>query len=86
MSLRYNGTNSCLFANSAEIIKFKAKDSKTVATPLFLGNISKGFSVDNIKKTGLNGYVHDFSVSYDAIAVDDIFDVHKYLMKNNNVI
>ena len=36
--------------------------------------------------TGLNGYVYDFSVDYDAIAVDDILDIIKYLMKNNNMI
>ena len=34
-----------------------------------------------MKKTGLNGYVYDFSVDYDAIAVDDVLDIHKYLMK-----
>ena len=34
-------------------------------------------------KTGFYGYVHDFSVDYDAIAVDDILDSHKYLIKNN---
>ena len=38
------------------------------------------------KKTGLNGYVYDFSVDYDAIAVDDILDIHKYLMKKNNMV
>ena len=27
------------------------------------------------KKTGLNGYVYQFSVDYDAIAVDDILDI-----------
>ena len=27
-----------------------------------LGNISKEFSVDNMKKTGLNGHVYDFSI------------------------
>ena len=32
-------------------------------------------------KTGLNGYVYDFSVNYNVIAVDDILDFHKYLMK-----
>ena len=37
-----------------------------VATPLCLGNISKNFSVNNMKKTGLNGYVYDFSIDYDA--------------------
>ena len=31
--------------------------------------------------TGFNGYVYDFRVGYDAIAVDDIKDIHKYLMK-----
>ena len=60
MSLHYNGANSYLFINSAEIIKFKAKDSEILATPLCLRNISKDFSVDNKKKTGLNGYVCDF--------------------------
>ena len=39
-----------------------------------------------MKNTRLNGYVYDFSVDYDAIAVDDILDIHKYLMKKNNMI
>ena len=86
LSLHYNGANSYLFVNGAEIIKFKAKDSEIVATPLCLGKISKYWSVDNMKNTGLNGYVYDFSVDYDAIAVDDIKDIHKYLMKKNNII
>ena len=37
------------------------------------------------KKTGLNGYVYDFSIDYDAIAVDDTLDIHKYLMKKNEI-
>ena len=86
LSLHYNGANSYLFVNGTEIIKFKAKDSKIVASPLCLGNISKDWSVDNMKKTGFNGYVYDFSVDYDAIAVDDISDIHKYLMKKNDIV
>ena len=39
-----------------------------------------------MKDTGLNGYVYDFSVDYDATAVDGIKDIHKYLTKNNNII
>ena len=42
--------------------------------------------VDNMKKTGLNDYVYDFSVDYDAIAVDDTLDIQKYLMKKNHII
>ena len=75
MSLHYNGVNIYLFVNGTDIYKFKAKDSEIVANPLCLGNISKDWSVDNMKKTGFNGYVFDFSVDYAAIAVDDIKDI-----------
>ena len=44
-----------------------------VATLLCLGNISKDWSVDNMKKTGLNGYVYNFSVDYNATAVDILY-------------
>ena len=83
-SLHYNGANSYLFVNGIEIYKFKAKDSKIVAAPLCLGNISKDWSVDYMKRTGYNGYVYDFSVDYDGIAVDDILDICKYLTKKIN--
>ena len=86
LSFHYDGANSYLFVNGTEIYKFKAKDSEIVATPLCLGNISKDWSVDNMKKTGFTGYVYDFSVDYDAIAVDDIKDIHKYLMEKNNIV
>ena len=62
LSLHCNGVNSYLFLNGTEIHKFKAKDSDIVATPLRLGNVSKDQSVDNMKITGLNGYIYDFSV------------------------
>ena len=81
LSLHYNSANSYLFVNGTEIYKFKAKDSEIVATLLCLGNISKDWSVDNMKKTGFNCYVHDFSVDYYATDVDDIVNIHNYLMK-----
>ena len=86
LSLHYNGANSYLFVNGTKIIKFKANDSKIVGSPLCLGNISKDWSTDNMKKTGHTGYVYDFSADYNAIAVDDIKDIHNYLMKKNNII
>ena len=52
VSLLYNGANSYLFVNGVAIYKFKAKDSKIVASPLSLGNISKDWTVDNMEKTG----------------------------------
>ena len=86
LSLHYNGANSYLFVNGTEIIKFKAKDSNTVARPSSLGNISKDWSTDNIKDNGLNGYVYDFSVDYNATDVDDIKHIHKYLMKKHKIV
>ena len=83
--MHYNGANSYLSVNGTGIHKFKAKVSEIVATPLCLGNILKNWSADNMKKKKkLNGYVYDFSVDYDAIAVDDILDIHNYLMKKND--
>ena len=38
-----------------------------------------------MKKTGLYGYIYDFSVDYDSIDVDDILDIHKYLMKKRDI-
>ena len=85
-SLHFNGANSYLFVNGTEIHKLKAKDSQINAVLLCLGNILEDFSVNNMKKTGLNGYVYDFSVDYDAIAIDDVLDIHKYLTKKNGII
>ena len=39
-----------------------------------------------MKKTGFYRYVYHFSVDYDPIAVDDILDIHKYLMKTNGIV
>ena len=85
LNLHYNGANSYLFGDSTEIIKVKAKESKIIATPLCIGNISKDWSVDNMKDTELNESVYNFSVDYNTIAVDDIKDIHEHLMKKNNV-
>ena len=86
LSLHYNGANGYLFVNGTDIYKFKAKESAILVGPICLGNISKDCSVDNMKKAGFTGYVYDFSVYYEAIAVDDINNIHKYLMKKNNIV
>ena len=86
LSLHYNGTNSYLLVNGTQIYKFKAKVLEIVATPSCLGNISKDCSANNMKKIGFNGYVYGFSADYDATDVDDIKDIHKYLMKKNDTV
>ena len=74
LSLHYNKENSYLFVNGTEVHKSKSKDSEVLAHSLCLGNISENWSVDNMKKIGLNGYVYDFSVDYDVITADDILE------------
>ena len=86
MSLHYNGADSYLFVNGTEIYKFKAKDAEIVAIPLCLGNISKDWSINNMKRTGFTGYVYDFSVDYDATDIDGIKNIHKYLMKKYDIV
>ena len=51
-----------------------------------LGGLSKDFDVGYMRASGLIGYVYDFSVHYGAIAVDDMLDIHKYLMKKNGIV
>ena len=58
LSLYHYGANRYLFVNGVEIHKPKLKISEFVAAPLCLGNISKNFSIDNMKNTGF--YRHFF--------------------------
>ena len=50
LSLQFNGSSSFLFVNATKIYHFKAKDSEIKIYPFCLGNISKDFRTDNIKK------------------------------------
>ena len=86
LSLNYIEENSYLFVNGTEIYKFKAKDSQILVDSICLRNISKDWSVDNMKKTGFTGYVYVFNVDYVTIAVDDIKHFHKYLIEKNNIV
>ena len=66
--------------------QFKAKDSEIKPYPLCLGYILKDFSIDNINKIRLSGYVCDFSVIYNIIDTKNISDIHKYLRKKQGMI
>ena len=49
-SLHYNGSNRFLFINAVKMYQFKTRDSEIKPYPLILGNISKDFTLDNMKK------------------------------------
>ena len=81
----HKGDDSYLFVNGKEIIKFNAKN-ESVLGKLSLGNILADFNQADRKSTGFYGYVYDFSVNYNAIVVDHILDIHKYLMEKNGIV
>ena len=60
-----------------------------MAGPLCLGNISKDWPVDNMKKTGLNGYVCEFNVDYRYINPSEIdktmASIHAYFILKHNI-
>ena len=66
LSLYYNGVNSYIFVKGIEIYKFKAKHFEIKADPLCLGNVSKKFSMDNMKKTRLHRHFYDILLDYDS--------------------
>ena len=47
--MHYNESNSC-FVNRGNIYQFKAKNLEINSYPLYLDNISKHFTTDNMKK------------------------------------
>ena len=61
--------------------QFQAKDLEIKPYSSYLGNVLKHFAINNMKKIGLKGNVHDSSVDYNIIDINDILDIHKYLMK-----
>ena len=50
LRLHYNGSNSFLFINATNIYQFKEKDSEIRDGTLCLGNVSKDFTINNMKK------------------------------------
>ena len=74
LSLHYNGNNSFLFVHATKMYQFKAKDSEIKKYSLCLGNVSKDFTINNMKKkkkkkkkTGLKGTVHFFLLISDQL-------------------
>ena len=88
LSLHYNGDKSYLFVNGKEIIyMFKANNLSVNFPPhVSLGSISNKFSYTEAEEVSLKGNVYEFSIAYREIAVDNILDIHKYLIKENGVV
>ena len=80
LTVHDNGSNGFLFVNGTKTYQFKAKDSKIKDYTLRSGNISKIFTVNDMKKSGLKAGLTFFSVDFNPIDTNAILDVHKYLI------
>ena len=58
----------------------KGKTSEIKDYTLCLGNVSKHFTTNNMKKRGLKRIVN-FLVDFNPIDNNNILDIHKYLIK-----
>ena len=85
LSLQYNGSNSFLFVNATKIHQLKARDSEKKDYTMCLGNISKDFTINNIKKNRIKTKCKIFSVDFNPIDTNDILGIHKILIKKHNI-
>ena len=76
----------CYLLMLQKYINSKQKNSEIKDYALCLGNISKDFTINNMKKkTGLKGVVIFFSVDFNPTETNDILDIHKYSMKKHDI-
>ena len=86
LSLYYNFSNSYLFVNGNEELKFKSKTDQIVKEKLCLKSLGTDWTASESQKTGLYGNVYDFVVDYQAIdGVKTIYDMHRYLMDKHEI-
>ena len=60
LSLHYNGSNSFLFVNATKVYQFKAKNSEIKDYVLCLGNVSKDFTINNMRKNRIKSSCKTF--------------------------
>ena len=73
-----------MYVNKTEIYKFKAKDN-IIWYNFCSGSVSKDFTNDEQSEISLNGTVYDFSVDQSSIKIEDILNIHQYLLIRNNM-
>ena len=83
LSLNYNGSNRFLSVNATKIYQFKVENFEIKNYTLFLGNISKDFTIENMKKKKKNRIKRSckfFFCYFNPIDINNVLDIHKQLM------
>ena len=80
------GATAFLFVNATKIYQFKAKDSEIKKISfVFRKYFKRLIQLITWKKTGLNGYVYEFSFDHVIIDTSNFIDIHKYLIKKKMI-
>ena len=66
-----------MFVNATKLYQFKTKNLEIKDNSVYLGNVSKDFTINNMKKTGLKGVVGFFFVDFHPIDTNDIIEIHE---------
>ena len=85
LSLHYNGSDSYLYVNSKQIYKFTAQNRPVTGKTINLGIISNDFPTSEAKEVALQGKVYEFSVDFRKRTIDDIENIHTYLIKKHEI-
>ena len=73
LSLHYNGSNSFLFVNATKVYQFKAKNSEIKDYALCLGNVSKNFTIINMRKNRIKRDLYNFFLMILVLLILAIF-------------
>ena len=79
------GLEHTLMAEKMYLIYFTVTRKKFCLSLHYNGAKVKKF-INSKQKILKLSYVYNFSVNYEATAVDGILDIHNYLMKNNDIV
>ena len=81
LSLHYNGTNSYLFVNGYQELKFTEKNAKIPKSILNIGNLSAGWDTADIPKSSMYGNIYDVIVDYEGVSsIGTIYDIHRFFI------
>ena len=70
-----------MFVHATKVYESKTKNSEIKDYALCLGNVSKGFTINNMEKNTIKKSRIFFSVDFNPFDTNNILDIHKYLMK-----
>ena len=84
LSLHYHSDQSYFYVKTTETYEFEVHDN-VLLYGFCLGNVPKVFTKDEMSGLPLNCTVYNFPVDHSPTEKEDILNIHKYLVKQNEI-